>query len=85
MNGNRISRSGSPLANPCFAIRNWGHKGAARVKTEGAGAKDVRQGVINDNDGTRTMVIWLEVTSTSDVTLNISDSKPSADYATGSP
>ena len=75
----------SPLVNPCFTIRNWGHLGAAQVKTEKTDVKDVRQGVITDTDGTKTMVIWLELTSTSDVTVNFSGSKPSADYATGSP
>ncbi len=75
----------SPLVNPCITVRNWGHHGAARVKTTGAEAKDVRQGVIIDTDGTKTMVIWLELTSTSAVTVNISGAKPSADYAPQSP
>jgi hypothetical protein len=57
----------SPLVNPCFTIRNWGHQGPAKVKTAGGKAKDVRQGVITDTDGTKTMVIWLDLTSTSDV------------------
>ncbi len=62
----------SPLVNPCFTVRNWGHNCAARVGTEGAGVKDVRQGVIIDTDGTKTMVIWLELAATSAVTVSIS-------------
>jgi hypothetical protein len=69
----------SPLVNPCFTIRNWGHHGAAEVKVTGAEAKDVRQGVITDTDGTKTMVIWLELAATSPLTLGISGAKPPTD------
>lgn len=41
----------------------------------------IRQGVVTDTDGTRTMVIWLDPASSSDVTVNISGAKPSAAYA----
>jgi hypothetical protein len=71
----------SPLVNPCFTVRNWGHDGAAQVKTDGAGVKDVRQGIIIDTDGTKTMVIWLELAAVSPVTLHISGANPKADYA----
>ncbi|MCX6872642.1 MAG: LamG domain-containing protein [Verrucomicrobia bacterium] len=75
----RIAATGeSPLVNPCFIIRNWGHNGAARVKTTAAGVKDVRQGVIIDTDGTKTMVIWLDLTSTAEVSVNISGANPKA-------
>jgi hypothetical protein len=66
----------SPLVNPCFAVRNWGHQGMAKVQIKGGKAKDVRQGVITDTDGTRTMIIWLELTAHSDITLDISGAKP---------
>jgi hypothetical protein len=69
----------SPLVNPCFTVRNWGHSGAAQVKTEGDGMKDVRQGVIIDTDGTKTMVIWLELAAVSPVTLHINGANPKAD------
>ncbi len=75
----------SPLVNPCFTIRNWGHRGAAEVKVTGAEAKDVRQGVITDTDGTETLVVWLEIAATSDVTFNISGANPSADRTAPSP
>jgi hypothetical protein len=70
----------SPLVNPCFTVRNWGHHGAAQVKATGTGVNDVRQGIIIDTDGTRTMVIWLELAATSPVTLHISSAKPKAGY-----
>jgi hypothetical protein len=68
----------SPLMNPCFVVRNWGHSGAARVQTTGAGAKDVRQGAMIDTDGTITMVVWLELAATSAVTVDIGGARPSA-------
>jgi hypothetical protein len=70
----------SPIANLCFAVRNWGHHSAARVATKGAGAKDVRQGTIVDTDGTKTMIIWVELTATSPVTVTIGGANPSVDY-----
>jgi hypothetical protein len=75
----------SPLVNPCITVRNWGHYGPAQVKTAGGKAKDVRQGVITDTDGTKTMVIWFDLTSTSDVSVNISGAKPSSRYVQQSP
>ncbi len=68
----------SPLVNPCFTVRNWGHGGPAQVKTTGAGLKDLRQGVITDTDGTRTMVIWLELAANSPMTISISGAAPEA-------
>ena len=68
----------SPLVNPCFTVRNWGHPGPARVNLTGAKAKEIRQGVITDTDGTQTLVVWLDLTTTSDVTITISGAKPPA-------
>jgi hypothetical protein len=68
----------TPVANLCFAVRNWGHHGAAKL--EATGAKDVRQGTIVDTDGTRTMIIWIELDATSPVNVTISGANPAADY-----
>jgi hypothetical protein len=68
----------SPLVNPCFTVRNWGHPGPARVNLTGAKAKEIRQGVITDTDGTQALVVWLDLTTTSDVTITISGAKPPA-------
>lgn len=56
----------SPALNPCFVIKQWGSDAKARVEIDGAElpAEEVRQGVVRDTDGTRTMVIWLEQTRT---------------------
>lgn len=78
----KIAATGeSPLVNPCFVVRNWGHDGAAQVETRATAVKEVRQGVIIDTDGTKTMVVWLELIATSDVTVTISGAKPSTDQA----
>ncbi len=77
----RIKATGeNPIANLCFTIRNWGHRGAAKLETIGAVAKDVRQGTIVDTDGTRTMILWAELDSTTPVDVLISGAAPSADY-----
>lgn len=55
-----------PVLNPCFVIKHWGSTSTARVEIDRKKqtGRRVRQGVIRDTDGTRTMVIWLEQTST---------------------
>lgn len=70
----------SPLANLCFAIRNWGHCGLARVEIKGVEAKEIRQGTLTDIDGTRTLIAWAEMVAASPVTVTIGGAKPSADY-----
>jgi hypothetical protein len=50
-----------PLVNLCFCVRNWGGSGAAGVLMNGKAPGGVRQGTFVDSDGTRTMVIWIEV------------------------
>ena len=54
----------NPVLNPCFVIKNWSSNAKARIeidrkkKTDGS----VRQGIVRDTDGTRTMVIWIKQT-----------------------
>jgi hypothetical protein len=60
----------SPLVNPCFTVRNWGHSQSATIGIPGA--TDVRQGTIVDTDGTRTLVVWAELLATSPVDVTIS-------------
>jgi len=72
----------SPIANLCFTIRNWGRHGAARLETKGAGAKDVRQGTVVDTDGTKTMIIWVELDAKSPVNVTVHGANPSAAYVT---
>jgi hypothetical protein len=56
----------SPVLNPCFVIKHWDTASAARVEIDGTRqtGRPVRQGIIRDTDGTRTLVIWLKQTST---------------------
>lgn len=69
-----------PIVNPCLTIRNWGQARAATVNLKGGVAKDVRQGTFADTDGTRTMVVWVELEATAPVDFTISGARPSAKY-----
>ncbi|NQV31150.1 MAG: LamG domain-containing protein, partial [Phycisphaeraceae bacterium] len=55
-----------PVLNPCFVIRHWGSDSAARVEIneEQQRGRHVRQGITRDTNGTQTMVIWIEQTTT---------------------
>ncbi|MCP4311763.1 MAG: LamG domain-containing protein [Bacteroidetes bacterium] len=53
----------SPILNPCFVIKNWESDTEARIKINGnkqTADSKVRQGIIRDTDGTRSLVIWIE-------------------------
>ena len=67
MSVNIAATAASPVVNPCFTVKNWNGSGTATVTVPGA--TDIRQGTIVDTDGTRTLVVWAEVTATS--TLNV--------------
>lgn len=56
----------NPVLNPCFVIKDWGSAAAARLQIDHKTqtGRQVRQGIIRDTDGTRTMVIWLKQTAT---------------------
>ncbi len=63
---NLAASEDQPVLNPCFVIKHWGSSALARVEinqTKQTG-NHVRQGIIRDTDGTRTLVIWLTQTST---------------------
>jgi hypothetical protein len=52
----------NPIVNPCFVIKNWESDRQARLVINGKimdAASNVRQGIIRDTDGTRTLVIWI--------------------------
>lgn len=71
----RVNASAAnPAVNPCFTVKNWGGTGTAVIDIPGA--TDVRQGTILDTDGTRTLVVWAELTSTSPVNVTISGANP---------
>lgn len=63
----------SPVLNPCFVIKHWGTSSAAHVEIDGkkqTGSR-LRQGIIRDTDGSQTMIIWLEQTSTQETAYKI--------------
>jgi hypothetical protein len=64
----------SPILNPCFIIKNWGADSKARIKINNknlsAGGK-IKQGIIRDTDGTKTLVIWIEQKSYEKVLYDI--------------
>jgi hypothetical protein len=61
------------VLNPCFVIKHWGSASAALLEIDQRTqtGKHVRQGIIRDTDGTRTMVIWLKQTSTQKTSYRI--------------
>jgi len=63
----------NPVFNPCFVIKHWGSASAARLEIDHRTqtGKHVRQGIVRDTDGTRTMVIWLKQTSTQKTSYKI--------------
>jgi hypothetical protein len=64
----------SPILNPCFVIKNWGSDSKARIKIYNknlaAGGK-IKQGIIRDTDGTKTLIIWIEQKSYDKALYNI--------------
>jgi hypothetical protein len=67
---------GQPLVNLCLSVKNWGGSGAASVLMNGKTPGGVRQGTFVDTDGTRTMVIWIEVAAVSPTEFTISGANP---------
>jgi len=66
----------SPIFNPCFIIKNWNSGKVANIvinsNPEGTD-DDIKQGIIRDTDGTRTLVVWLRLQSTEEVNVVISE------------
>jgi hypothetical protein len=62
----------TPIYNPCLVIENWTNKHQARLLVNDeplSPGTSFRQGITRSTDGTRTLVIWLPLTSNSPVTL----------------
>jgi hypothetical protein len=53
-----------PIVNPCFVIKSWGGDQRAMLKIDSKNGSDVRQGIVHDVDGTRTMIVWVPFSST---------------------
>jgi hypothetical protein len=70
-----------PVVNPCFVVRNWVHRGPAKVRVDGQRPERIRQGTAIDTDGNDYLVVWIEMQSTQPVEISISGARPSATYA----
>ena len=64
----------SPVVNPCFVIRHWDGDETARVSVDGKAlppGPGLRQGIVRDGDGRRSLVLWMERDSRSAVHMTI--------------
>jgi hypothetical protein len=71
-------RRTSPVLNPCFVIRNWDLSLGAEVTINGKPVPEggeYRQGMIRDTDGSRTLVIWMNLNETNDISITIQPKK----------
>jgi len=53
-----------PIHNPCFLIRNWKRDSVASIGINGKTPPqetDVRQGIVRDIDGSRTLLVWMNM------------------------
>ena len=76
-----IEASGEqPIDNLCFTVRNWGHKGDAKIRVNGKTSKGLRQGVTVDTDGHYKLVVWVEMKSTNPIEISVSGARPSDAY-----
>ena len=72
-----VSLSGKqkqPVVNPCLVVKNWDDKAKVSLKINGKtieSGPDFRQGIIRDTDGTRTLIVWVKVTSKSKSVIEI--------------
>ena len=65
----------SPIVNPAFVINNWlWDEATLRINgTYVPEGKDFRQGIENNIDGSKTLIIWIKYKS--DETINITINK----------
>ncbi|RLG58727.1 MAG: hypothetical protein DRN95_03845 [Candidatus Hydrothermarchaeota archaeon] len=60
----------TPIYNPCFVIENWTNEARSRLAVNGkelTPGKSFRQGITRNGDGTKTLVVWIELKSVSPV------------------
>jgi len=64
----------TPIYNLCFVIENWTNETMSRLVVNGkelTPGKSFRQGITRDTDGTRTLVLWLQLESISPVRFTV--------------
>lgn len=77
LNGTRDT----PIHHPCFVVEHWDSDTAAQVTINGKAIKSgkgFRQGIVRDTQGRRSMIVWLDIESTTAVAVGIREesSKP---------
>ena len=66
----------TPIYNPCFVIEQWTNKNKSRLIVNGeelAPGQSFRHGITRGTDGTITLVLWLQLQSTSPVRFTVED------------
>ena len=64
----------TPILNPAFVIKHWNRDAFARVDLKGAAleaASDLKQGIVWDTDGTRSLVIYMKFESDNPVEFTV--------------
>lgn len=77
-----LASTEQPVLNPAFVVRNWGTSGPARVEISGQAAApgpSVRQGVVRDTRGRRTLILWLDRRCAEPLEISIAGASPRAD------
>ena len=62
-------------------MRNWGHRGNAKILVNGAVPEKLRQGTSIDTDGNDYLVVWVEIQSTEPIEFSISGAQPMDTYS----
>jgi hypothetical protein len=66
----------SPIMNFCFVIKNWNsdfHGNVVVDRNPEGTEDDIKQGIIRDTDGSRTLVIWAEMERVDEVHFEITE------------
>ena len=64
----------SPMVNVCIVLKGWDDKGLAKVTIDSKPLDDkneLRQGLVRDVDGTKTLIIWIQKSSMKPVQIEI--------------
>jgi len=64
----------NPVVNPCFLIEKWDNGSIASVMVNGQTLEEgssMRQGIVRSVDGTRSLLIWMDMTSETELMIDI--------------
>ena len=71
-----LASEDSPVQNLCLKVNGWGHRGIAKIEIDGVPAKQVRQGVFYDVDGTPALLAFIELEAVQATEINILGAQP---------